>query len=167
MADHRSQPRMRMRGMRGETGQGQDGATQHRLESSSSEGQTTDQERSSMTEPTADSMSANGGLLDLEEPVLVITDKRIRNLMAQSTTEKMVLENTLKDLDKQAERHKQIQDKGEDAELLVERAIQLKRNVQKGEKIEQSLLMKLTALTTLLEMLNMNGDHHHHHHIFA
>ena len=73
MADHRSQPRMRTRGMRGETGQGQDVATQHRLESSSSEGQTTDQERSSVTEPAADSMSANGGLLDLEEPVLVIT----------------------------------------------------------------------------------------------
>ena len=101
-----------------------------------------------MTEPAADPMSANE-LLDLEEPVLEVTDKRIRNLMAQSTTEKMILENTLKDLNKQAERHRQIQDKGEDAELLVERAIQLKKNVQKGEKIEQSLLMKLTALTTL------------------
>ena len=139
---------MRTRGMRGETGQGQDGA---RLESSSSEDQTTDQERSSVTDPAADSMSANGGMLDLEEPVLVITDKRIRNLMAQSTTEKMVLENTLKDLDKQAQRHREIQDKGEDAELLIERAIQLKKNVQKSEKIEQSL-------TTLLEMLNMDGE---------
>ena len=89
---------MRTRGMRGETGQSKDGA---RLESSSSEDMITDQERSSVTDPAADSMSANGGLLDLEEPVLVITDKRIRNLMAQSTTEKMVLENTLKDLDKQ------------------------------------------------------------------
>ena len=79
---------MRTRGMRGETGPGQDGA---RLESSSSEG-TTDQERSSVTEPAADSMSANGGLLDLEEPVLTITDKRIRSLMAQSTTEKMLLD---------------------------------------------------------------------------
>ena len=48
---------MRTRGMRGETGQGQDGA---RLESSSSEDQTTDQERSSVTDPAADSMSANG-----------------------------------------------------------------------------------------------------------
>ena len=146
---------MRTRGMRGETGQGQDGA---RLESSTSEDMTTDQERSSVTDPAADSMSANGGMLDLEEPVLVITDKRIRNLMAQSTTEKMVLENTLKDLDKQAQRHREIQDKGEDAELLIERAIQLKKNVQKSEKIEQSLLMKLTALTTLLEMLNMDGE---------
>ena len=88
---------MRMRGMRGETGQGQDGAIQQSLGNSSSEGQTTDQERSSVTEPAADSVSANG-LLDLEEPVLLVTDKRIRNLMAQITTEKMVLENTLKDL---------------------------------------------------------------------
>ena len=61
-----------------------------------------------------------------------MTDRRIRNLMAQSTTEKLVLENTLKDLHKQAERHRQIQEGGEDAEVLVERAIQLKRNVQKA-----------------------------------
>ena len=40
----------------------------------------------------------------------------------------------------------------------MERAIQLKKNVQKGEKIEQSLLTKLTSLTTLLEMLNMDGE---------
>ena len=75
-------------------------------------------ERSSVTEPAADSMSANG-LLDLEEPVLLVTDRSIRNLMAQSTTEKLVLENTLKDLHKQAERHRQIQEGGEDAEVLV------------------------------------------------
>ena len=146
---------MRTRGMNGEAGPGQAGA---RLESSSSES-ATDQERSSLIEPeTADSLSANSGMLDLEEPVLTIADKRIRNLMAQSTTEKMLLDNTLKDLTRQAERHREIQDKGEDAELLVERAIQLKKNVQKGEKIEQSLLTKLTALTTLLEMLNMDGE---------
>ena len=70
----------------------------------------------------------------------------------------MLLDNTLKDLTKQAERHKEIQDKGEDSELSVERAIQLKKNVQKGEKLEQSLLNKLTSLTTLLEMLNMDGE---------
>ena len=68
----------------------------------------------------------------------------------------MMLENTQKD--KHAQRHREIQDKGEDVELLIERAIQLKKNVQKSEKIEQSLLMKLTALTTLLEMLNMDGE---------
>ena len=83
---------MGTRAMRDETGQA--GAVQHRLESTSSEEQTTEHERSSVTEPAADLMSANG-LLDLEEPVLLVTDKRIRNLMAQSTTEKMVLENTL------------------------------------------------------------------------
>ena len=90
---------MRTRGMRDETGQGQAGAGQHRLESTSSEEQTTEHERSSVTEPAADLMSANG-LLNLEEPVLLVTDKRIRNLMAQSTTEKMVSENTLKDSNK-------------------------------------------------------------------
>ena len=155
MADQRSHPRMRTRGMRGEAGLGPDGA---RLDSSSSES-TTDQERSSLIGPeTADTLSANSAMLDLEEPVLTIADKRIRSLLAQSTTQKMLLDNTLKDLAKQAERHKEIQDKGEDSELLVERAVQLKKNVQKGEKIEQSLLTKLTSLTTLLEMLNMDGE---------
>ena len=146
---------MRTRGMRGEAGPGPDGA---RLDSSSSES-TTDQERSSLIGPeTADTLSANSAMLDLEEPVLTIADKRIRSLLAQSTTQKMLLDNTLKDLAKQAERHKEIQDKGEDSELLVERAVQLKKNVQKGGKIEQSLLTKLTSLTTLLEMLNMDGE---------
>ena len=65
---------MRTRGMRGEAGPGQDGA---RLDSSSSES-TTDQERSSLIGPeTADTLSANSAMLDLEEPVLTITDKRI------------------------------------------------------------------------------------------
>ena len=83
MADHRSQMRMRTRGMRGEAGPGQDGA---RLDSSSSES-TTDQERSSLIGPeTADTLSANSAMLDLEEPVLTIADKRIRSLLAQSTT---------------------------------------------------------------------------------
>ena len=90
---------MRTRGMRGEAGPGQAGA---RLESSSSES-ATDQERSSLIEPeTADSLSANSGMLDLEEPVLSIGDKRIRSLMAQSTTEKMLLEG----LDRGTERFK-------------------------------------------------------------
>ena len=78
--------------------------------------------------------------------------------MAQTNTEKMVLENTIRDLTKQADRHRGYQEGGEDSELLIDRALQLKRNVQKGEKIEQSLLTKLTTLTTLLEMFNMDGD---------
>ena len=89
---------------------GQAGVKQvHRLDSGSSEEQTTDQEnRSSVIETSADLMSAkmNTGFLNLEEPVLLVTDRRIRNLMAQSNTEKMVLENTIKDLNKQAERHR-------------------------------------------------------------
>ena len=126
MADNQSQMRMRTRGMRGGEAASRAG---DRLQSSSSEGPT-DQERSSLMEPeTADLLSANNGILDLEEPVLSVGDKRIRSLMAQSTTEKMLLDNTLKDLTKQAQRHREIQDKGEDSELLVERAMQLKKNV--------------------------------------
>ena len=133
----------------------------HRLDSGSSGGQTTDsEERSSLSETSADQLSAklNTSFLNQDEPVLMITDKRIRNLMAQTNTEKMVLENTIRDLTKQADQHRGYQEGGEDSELLIDRALQLKRNVQKGEKIEQSLLAKLTTLTTLLEMLNMEGD---------
>ena len=102
---------MRTRALsRDETGQA--GAVLHRIESESAEEQTTDQDRSSVTDPSADFMSAklNNSFLNLEEPVLLVTDRRIRNLMAQSTTEKLVLENTLKDLNKQAERHREIQE---------------------------------------------------------
>ena len=101
--------RLRTRGVRGEAGPSQPG---DRLQSSSSEGGT-DQERSSLVEAeSADSLSAN--MIDLEEPVLSIGDKRIRSLMAQCTTEKMLIDNTLKDLSKQAQRHREIQDKGEE-----------------------------------------------------
>ena len=46
----------------------------------------------------------------------------------------------------------------EDAEMLVDRAVQLKINVQKGEKIEDSLVTNFSNLTLLLELLNMEGD---------
>ena len=47
---------------------------------------------------------------------------------------------------------------GEDSDLLIDRVIQLKRNVQKAEQLEHSLISKLSNLTSLLEMLNLEGD---------
>ena len=93
---------MRTRSARGTAGPARPG---DRLQSSSSSEGGTDQERSSLLETesavqSAAQMSAN--MLDLEEPVLSISDKRIRSLIAQCTTEKMLVDNTLKDLSKQA-----------------------------------------------------------------
>ena len=42
--------------------------------------------------------------------------------------------------------------------MLVDRAIQLKLNVQKGDQIEQSLITNFSNLSLLLELLNMEGD---------
>ena len=81
-----------------------------------------------------------------------ISDRRIKNLPAQTNTQKLKLDNHIKDLIKQADRHQ------EDSEILVDRALQLKRNVQKGDEIEQSLLSNFSNLTLLLEMLNLEGD---------
>ena len=92
------------------------------------------------------------------EPVLTITDNRIRTLLAQTNMEKMMLDNSIKDLNKQVERHLGYQADGEDSNFLIDRAIQLKKNVNKADQLEQSLLSKLSNLTSLLEMLNMEGD---------
>ena len=59
---------------------------------------------------------------------------------------------------KQANRHKDYVNDGEDAEMLVDRAVQLKINVQKKEQIEESLVTNFSNLTMLLELLNMEGD---------
>ena len=69
-----------------------------------------------------------------------------------------MLDNTIRDLNKQAERHLGYQADGEDSNFLIDRAIQLKKNVNKADQLEQSLLTKLSNLTSLLEMLNMEGD---------
>ena len=51
---------------------------------------------------------------------------------------------------KQANRHKDYVNDGEDAEMLVDRAVQLKINVQKGEQIEESQVTNFSNLTMLL-----------------
>ena len=42
--------------------------------------------------------------------------------------------------------------------MLVDRAVQLKINVQKVEQIEESLVTNFSNLKMLLELLNMEGD---------
>ena len=42
--------------------------------------------------------------------------------------------------------------------MLVDRAVQLKINLKKGEELEESLISTFSNLTLLLEHLNMEGD---------
>ena len=67
------------------------------------------------------------------EPVLSASDRRIKNLLAQTSIEKMMLDNHIKDMTKMAERHIQYVKDGEGAEMLGDRAVQLKSKVRKGE----------------------------------
>ena len=85
-------------------------------------------------------------------------DKRIKHLFAQTCMQKLMLNSHIKELVRQANRHKDYVNDGEDAEMLVDRAVQLKINVQKKEQIEESLVTNFSNLTMLLELLNMEGD---------
>ena len=119
------------------------------------------EERSSVTtnhtQPSAVSISATNLNID-SEPVLSASDKRIKHLLAQTCMQKFMLDNHIKDLEKQASRHKEYVKDGEEAEMLVDRAVQLKINVKKGEGIEESLISNFSNLKLLLELLNMEGD---------
>ena len=67
-----------------------------------------------------------------------------------------MLDNHIKDLVSQADRHRNYKTDGEDGDILIDRALQLKTNVQKGDKIE-ILLTNFSNLTLLLEMFNLEG----------
>ena len=158
MADGQQSPRMRTRAQ-GRTSHNQPGAEQTRATDGGSSGDIhiEPQEKSSLN--TADyPTQADRGFPNIEEPVTTITDQRIKTLLAKTNMEKMMLDNSLKDLNKQAERHKGYQEDGEDSHFLVDRAVQLKRNVNKAEELEQSLLQNFSNLTSLLELLNMEAD---------
>ena len=58
-----------------------------------------------------------------------------------------MLDSNIKELVKQANRHKDYVNDGEDAEMLVDRAVQLKINIQKGEQIKESLVTHFSNLT--------------------
>ena len=67
------------------------------------------------------------------EPVISASDRRIKNLLAQISIQKIMLDNHIKDMTKMAERHIQYVKDGEGAEMLGDRAVQLKSKVRKGE----------------------------------
>ena len=70
----------------------------------------------------------------------------------------MMLDNHIKEMTKMAERHMQYVKDGEAAEMLVDRALQLKSKVRKGEELEESLINNLSNLTLLLELLDLEAD---------
>ena len=79
-----------------------------------------------MTKPSADILSANACIKNLSldsEPVISINDRRIKNLITQTDMQKLMLDNHIKDLVMQVNRHKDYVAEGEQAEMLVDRAI--------------------------------------------
>ena len=88
------------------------------------------------------------------KPVISASDRRIKNLLAQTSIEKMMLDNHIKEMTKMAEYVKD----GEAAEMLFDRVVQLKSKVRKGEELEESLINNLSNLTLLLELLNLEAD---------
>ena len=68
-------------------------------------------------------------------------------MLAQTCIQKLMLDSNIKELVKQANRHKDYVNDGEDAEMLVDRAVQLKINIQKGEQIKESLVTNFSNLT--------------------
>ena len=119
-----------------------------------------DRERSSVTAPTQSQTQPelSATVPDIVEPVISASDRRIRNLLAKTSTGKMMLDNHLKEMTKMAERHMEYDKDGEGAEMLVDRATQLKSKVNKGEELEESLINNLSNLTLLIELFNLEAD---------
>ena len=69
-----------------------------------------------------------------------------------------MLDNHIKEMTNMAERHMQYVKDGEAAEMLVDRAVQLKSKVRKGEELEESLINNLSNLTLLIELFNLEAD---------
>ena len=130
----------------------QDGAGSGGTESSNAS------ERSSSQESQISVVDIAADVQTEDEPVLTVSDRRIRALVAQTNMEKMRLDTAVKDLDIQATRHQEYQANGEEALFLVERAKDLKQKMKKAKQMEESLVAKLCTLTGLLEMLNLEGN---------
>ena len=56
---------------------------------------------------------------DISEPVLKSSDRRIRTLIAKTTTGKMVLDTSMTELNKMAKRHEDYRQAGEPAEMWL------------------------------------------------
>ena len=107
------------------------------------------------TQPETEVMSV---IPDISEPVLKASDRRIRTLIAKTTTGKMFLDTSIKELDTMAKRHAEYQKAAEPAVMLVDKAYKIKDKVREAEQIEKKLISDFGNLSLLLEMLNLDGD---------
>ena len=84
------------------------------------------------TQPETEIQSA---IPDISEPVLKSSDRRIRSLIAKTTTGKMVLDTSMNELNKMAKRHKDYRQAGKPAEMLVDKAYKIKSKVKEAEQL--------------------------------
>ena len=84
---------------------------------------------------------------DISEPVLKVTDRRIRELLAKTTTDKMMLNSNIEELQKIAKRHDEYRKAGEEAEMLVDIAYTIKHKLKETEMLEKKLLSEFSSLT--------------------
>ena len=95
---------------------------------------------------------------DISEPVLKSSDRRIRTLLAKTTTGKMVLDTSMTELNKMAKRHEDYRQAGEPAEMLVDKAFKIKNKLREAELLEGKLIRDFGNLTLLLKLLNLDRD---------
>ena len=117
-------------------------------------------ERLSVMAPTPSQTQSevSATMPDISEPVTTASDRKIRNLLAQTSRGKMMLDAHLIEMTKMAERHMEYVKAGEEAQMLIDRPYQLKSKVRKGEQLEEKLIYNLSNLSLLLELLNLDGD---------
>ena len=78
-------------------------------------------------------------------------------MIAKTTTNKMLLNSSIEELQKKAKRHEEYRKAGEEGEMLVETAYTIKHKLKEAEVIEKQLISEFGSLTLLLEMLNLDG----------
>ena len=157
MADHSPAPRMRTRAQaRPELQESGDeaGGTDDRAPSANSENEQL-QGRSSVTIRLPAGFQTQpeeilSAMPDISEPVLKASDRRIRTLIAKTTTGKMMLDTSINELDKMAKRHEEYQLAAEPAEMLVDKAYTIKSKLREAEKIEKQLISDFGNLTLLM-----------------
>ena len=79
-------------------------------------------------------------------------------MLAKTTTDKMMLNSNIEELQKIAKRHDEYRKAGEEAEMLVDIAYTIKHKLKETEMLEKQLLSEFGSLTLLLEMLNLDGE---------
>ena len=67
--------------------------------------------------------------------------------VAKTTTDKMMLNSSIEELQKMAKRHDEYRKAGEEAEMLVDIAYTIKHKLKETEMLEKKLLSEFSSLT--------------------